>query len=270
MNQIMTKEDHDIAIENALVTGDLSKLTPEQRTKHYLKVCESLDLNPLTRPFEYINFQGKLTLYARRDCADQLRKNRNINVTIVSQTISDELLTVCVRATDKYGREDEDFGVVSFPSTLRGEARANAMMKAVTKAKRRVTLSISGLGFLDETEVETVPGARMTNVRPPQFSPNVMNALPPPSDTSNGHDPETGEVYEEDTAVSVPDLKDSFIASTRDLIRNSTSVKELGDWWNSAEQKKARRDFELNKDEVKSLTDFVTARRDMLMKETAA
>ena len=27
------------------------------------------------------------------------------------------------------------------------------MMKAVTKAKRRVTLSISGLGLLDETEV---------------------------------------------------------------------------------------------------------------------
>ena len=30
-------------------------------------------------------------------------------------------------------------------------------MKAETKAKRRVTLSICGLGMLDETEVETVP-----------------------------------------------------------------------------------------------------------------
>ena len=28
-------------------------------------------------------------------------------------------------------------------------------MKAITKAKRRVTLSISGLGFLDETEIPT-------------------------------------------------------------------------------------------------------------------
>jgi hypothetical protein len=33
------------------------------------------------------------------------------------------------------------------------------MMKAVTKAKRRVTLSICGLGMLDETEVDSVPGA---------------------------------------------------------------------------------------------------------------
>jgi len=30
-------------------------------------------------------------------------------------------------------------------------------MKAVTKAKRRVTLSVSGLGFLDESEVEDIP-----------------------------------------------------------------------------------------------------------------
>jgi len=35
---------------------------------------------------------------------------------------------------------------------------ANAIMKAITKAKRRVTLSICGLGMLDETEVESLPG----------------------------------------------------------------------------------------------------------------
>ncbi len=32
------------------------------------------------------------------------------------------------------------------------------MMKAITKAKRRVTLSISGLGFLDETEIPSKRG----------------------------------------------------------------------------------------------------------------
>jgi hypothetical protein len=42
---------------------------------------------------------------------------------------------------------------------MRGD-KANAIMKAVTKAKRRVTLSICGLGFLDETEVETIPEAK--------------------------------------------------------------------------------------------------------------
>jgi hypothetical protein len=41
---------------------------------------------------------------------------------------------------------------------------ANALMKAETKAKRRVTLSIAGLGWLDETELETIPQARATIV----------------------------------------------------------------------------------------------------------
>jgi len=33
-------------------------------------------------------------------------------------------------------------------------------MKAVTKAKRRLTLSLCGLGWLDETEIETIPDAK--------------------------------------------------------------------------------------------------------------
>ena len=36
----------------------------------------------------------------------------------------------------------------------------NAEMKAVTKAKRRLTLSLCGLGWLDETEIETIPDAQ--------------------------------------------------------------------------------------------------------------
>jgi hypothetical protein len=39
-------------------------------------------------------------------------------------------------------------------------------MKAETKAKRRVTLSICGLGLLDETEIETIPGAAPAVVVP--------------------------------------------------------------------------------------------------------
>jgi hypothetical protein len=100
---------------------------------------------------------NRLTLYARRDVTDQLCKIHGISITIVSEEVKDGLLIVHVRAVDKDGREDEDLGVVNFPEQLRGEARANAVLKCVTKAKRRVTLSISGLGILDETEVEDIP-----------------------------------------------------------------------------------------------------------------
>jgi hypothetical protein len=49
-------------------------------------------------------------------------------------------------------------------STAEAEDRANTILKAVTKAKRRVTLSICGLGFLDETEVEDIPAAAKRDV----------------------------------------------------------------------------------------------------------
>lgn len=45
-----------------------------------------------------------------------------------------------------------------------GDALANALMKAGTKSKRRVTLSIAALGWLDETEVETIPRVNLTTV----------------------------------------------------------------------------------------------------------
>ena len=147
-----TEQPTPATIEDVLIRGDLSKLTEAQRTEYYMRVCHSLGLNPLTRPFDYLTLSGKLVLYAKRDAADQLRKINGISIEIVSRDSGDGLLTVHARARDKTGRTDEDFGVVAFKGGG-GDFAANAWMKAVTKAKRRVTLSISGLGLLDETEV---------------------------------------------------------------------------------------------------------------------
>jgi len=152
MNIPAKKPEHAATIEDVLVRGDLKDLTEQQRVDYYMRVCQSLGLNPMTRPFDYLTLNGKLTLYARRDAADQLRKINGISVKILSREIDGELLTVHAQAIDKSGRTDEDFGVVPFKRGA-GEIQANLVMKAVTKAKRRVTLSISGLGFLDETEI---------------------------------------------------------------------------------------------------------------------
>jgi len=143
-------------IEAVVAKGDLARLTPEERTRYYIEVCKSVGLNPFTRPLEYITLSGKLTLYARREAADQLRQIHGISIEIISQKVDGDLLIVHAKARDKSGRTDEDFGAVNVAG-LRGEARANGMLKAITKAKRRVTLSIAGLGFLDETEVEDIP-----------------------------------------------------------------------------------------------------------------
>jgi len=144
------------AVEAALIGGDLSKLSSEQRVVYYNRVCESLGLNPLTKPFEYITLNSKLTLYARRDCTDQLRALRKVSVIIKSREKAEDCYIVTAQASTPDGRTDEAIGVVAIGSA-RGEAMANALMKAETKAKRRVTLSICGLGWLDEAELEDQP-----------------------------------------------------------------------------------------------------------------
>lgn len=139
-------------IEQVVINGNLAGLQPAERLQYYRAVCESVGLNPLTKPFEYITLNGKLVLYARRDASDQLRRRDKVSVTITDRNLGADIYAVTAQATTPDGRQDESIGAVSV-SGLKGEALANALMKAETKAKRRVTLSICGLGLLDESEL---------------------------------------------------------------------------------------------------------------------
>ena len=164
--EVARREEPTLAhqiMESVLMVGDLAKLDPQGRLSYYKSVCESLKLNPLTRPFEYVSLNGKLTLYATKNCTEQLRYRDGISVVIVSREVIDGVYVVIAKAYTPPGRCDESSGAVSVES-LKGEAKANAFMKAETKAKRRVTLSICGLGILDESEIEYVRGARMVRV----------------------------------------------------------------------------------------------------------
>jgi len=145
-------------LEKVVVGGDLGKLSPAERMNYYKSVCESVGLNPLTRPFDYLVLQGKTTLYARKDATDQLRSIKQVSVQITGRERVEDVYVVTARAVTSDGRTDESTGAVTI-GALKGDALANALMKAETKAKRRVTLSICGLGWLDETEVETINGA---------------------------------------------------------------------------------------------------------------
>lgn len=142
-------------IEKVLIQGDLAFLNPDERVQYYNLVCRSVGLNPMTKPFDYIKLNGKLTLYARRDCTDQLRKLNGVSVEVSAREKIGDIYVVTAKATDRNGRSDEATGAVHI-GNLRGESLANAFMKAETKAKRRVTLSLCGLGILDETEVDHV------------------------------------------------------------------------------------------------------------------
>jgi hypothetical protein len=142
-------------IEQVLIGGDLAQLKPDERLSYYNRLCESLGLNPLTQPFQYIVLNQKLQLYAKKDCTEQLRKIHGVSITKVDPKQIGDLVVVVAEARDREGRVDSSTGAVAI-GNAKGEDLANKMMKAETKAKRRVTLSLCGLGMLDETEVQTL------------------------------------------------------------------------------------------------------------------
>lgn len=145
-------------LERILIQGDLSKLSSAQRVEYVQHLCARTGLDALTQPFEYLVLQGKTVLYAKKACTDQLRALHKISVVDMDQEEREGVFSVTVKLSNGEGRSDMDIGSVKIAG-LQGDARANAMMKASTKAKRRATLSICGLGMLDETEIETIPGA---------------------------------------------------------------------------------------------------------------
>ena len=153
----------DEVLEKVMIGQDLSGLSGEEKVAYLGNLCKTLGLNPYTKPFELMKFNGKEIPYARKDCTEQLRKIHNVSILGLDSKILDGIYIVTSYAERAGGVKDSSTGVVSI-SGLKGEALANAMMKAETKSKRRVTLSICGLGLLDETEIDSIPNVERRNV----------------------------------------------------------------------------------------------------------
>lgn len=249
------------SVEKVLITGDLTPLTPAERVDYYRKVCMSLGLNPLTSPFQYILFQettggpAKLSLYATKSCTEQLRKIHGVSVIPpFRRSKSDGIITVEVDVRDRTGRTDTASGSVptwkwkdSRRVELDGKELCNADMKCETKAKRRATLSICGLAFLDESELDTMtvvggvtPDGRIYQYRDaPQAEQPALN-----ENAEHGHAPGSPEALMAEAALRRSEEEDRKLAESQkkapeasihpDLTRTSdiptaTTVKPLAD-----------------------------------------
>jgi len=160
MSQDLSTEISPEIINSLILTGDMSKLTPGQQTQYYVAVCKDLGLNPLTQPFAIITLQGKKTLYATKGCTQQLANIRKIDTEVLSRDIKDSVYIVSVRASMPDGRKTDEDGIVGI-SGLKGTDLANAMLKAITKAKRRAVLALCGLNMSDETEIDDTVRSEM-------------------------------------------------------------------------------------------------------------
>lgn len=153
----VSASEADKIMHLVVTAGDLSRLTPGQKTQYYKMRCDAASLDWRAQPFAYIKLNGKEVLYALKGATDQLTAIHGIKVEILSQANEAGLRVVTVRATTRDGRQTDEIGAVPIEG-LKGEALCTAFMKCNTKAKRRAVLSICGLGLLDETEVQSITG----------------------------------------------------------------------------------------------------------------
>lgn len=79
-------------------------------------------------------------------------------------------------------------------------------------------------------------------------------------------------LYDKDQSnvQSAESTKAQFIESVKRQVLSAYDAAELGSWWNSAEQKQARRDFGLDDSEVAQLKQLVIDRRTELSGKEAA
>ena len=89
-------------------------------------------------------------------------RKESVSIASIETKVMDGVYIVTAHATVPDGRTDASTGAITIKG-LQGDNLCNAMMKAETKAKRRVTLSICGLGFNDESEMDSLKDARKVN-----------------------------------------------------------------------------------------------------------
>ena len=157
-------------IESIVTKGDLSGLNQVQKVQYYNYRCKQIGLDPSAKPFDLLNLSGKQVLYANAGATQQLCNIHRLSTQITGKERVDDIYIVSVRVTGADGRVSENQGAVSIAG-LRGDALANGVLKATTKAIRRSVLAHCGLGMLDETEVETIPSAVKESIVIPESLP---------------------------------------------------------------------------------------------------
>lgn len=158
--------------------GDLSGLSSEERWLYYRNLCEELGLNPALQPFQLVEAydgrhrQNRLMLYLTKGGADQLRRKFNISTRIVSTEFINDGKVFQVIVEGRMGdRVEMNIGTASLAEVtdkmsptktervVSSNEYAKGIMMACTRALRRVTVSMVGLGVTDESELSMIPNA---------------------------------------------------------------------------------------------------------------
>lgn len=174
----VSASDFEVSLELEQALADFSanqnaSRDDETKSAIVLRLCRALRLNPLTSPIQWIRLQGKDTLYVTRTATDQLAALYGLDRATVRGPevvdIAGTKVVLCqVKATLPGGRSEVATATLPLVDPV------NVLMKCETKAKRRATLSILGLGLLAEEELETIPASQVERPRPPPVRSPVL------------------------------------------------------------------------------------------------
>jgi hypothetical protein len=160
--------EQEAAFNKLILRGDLSGLNDREKVVYYRMLCDRIEIDWMTKPFDYLLLKGKVVLYLNAGGSYQINKRWNISHNKVECAFDHGLCLFLYRAAMPDGRVQESTGA-AYVDGLKGEDLANAVMKAETRAKRRSTLSLMGLGGIvlaDEPE-----GSQKVS-----FDPNTVDA----------------------------------------------------------------------------------------------
>lgn len=139
----------------ATMSGDWNGVSDADRMRFLKHMCDALSIPLVLNPFKFISMKGKTVLYSTAEAAFSLARKNKMTVKVTEERFDKEsqILTVKVTATHPKGEQSDDVGKI-YLGGLSGQDRANAEMKAVTKAKRRAIFSALGLSVMDEDEIK--------------------------------------------------------------------------------------------------------------------
>jgi hypothetical protein len=230
-------------LEKIIIQNDLVGLKPIEKILYIKNLCNSLGLNYLTKPIQLLKFSGKEVIYFTKDATEQLRKINNISLTgIDGKIINGNIYVVTANAKTSDGRQDIATGAISIAG-LKEEALCNAIMKVETKAKRRVTLSICGLGHMDESETDSIKDAIKVDIysEPPKLLPVDNKSLTISDDKLHEM------LADLMDCKTLNDLENNFreFYKTCGMVRDKDAMKKIIDMKNEVKNKL---DLELNQE----------------------
>jgi hypothetical protein len=165
MSEMPAKYDAEPAVIEQLIRGDVSSVPREALLRYVFTFCERVGISPLAVPFSLMKTQRGMQLVANRNFYDAVASKYSVSRECTGEGFFEgtKLYYTRYRATTPDGRVTEDMALVD-TAGLSGNDLANAIMKAHTKGRNRVTRAHLGFPFPDETEAETVPGASVVSI----------------------------------------------------------------------------------------------------------